>query len=182
MLGSIPQQKSSHMDGLDAAVERPSVNMIAFLRRWGIRPTRQRLSFASILFSKGNRHITVEALQAEARAARVQASYATMYNVLKRFTEAGLLRSLAVEGQPMVFDTNVSPHHHFFFEDSAKIVDVAFRDVAIVGLPQPPEGYEIARVDVVIRLRPNASIPRSAKVSLANKHERHSRRSAHTRN
>jgi Fur family iron response transcriptional regulator len=124
------------------------------LNHCGIRPTRQRLSLASLLFSKGNRHVTAEGLLAEARASRVQASYATIYNVLKCFSDAGLLRCLAVEGHPMIFDTNTGPHHHFFFEDSAEITDLAFGDVAITGLPQPPEGYEIAKVDVVVRLRP----------------------------
>ncbi len=136
------------------AAEPRALNMRALLNHYGIRPTRQRLSLASLLFATGNRHVTAEALLAEARAARVQASYATIYNVLKCFSDAGLVRCLAVEGHPMIFDTNTSPHHHFFFEDSAKITDLAFGDVAITGLPKPPEGYEIAKVDVVVRLRP----------------------------
>lgn len=136
------------------AAEPRALNVRGLLNHCGIRPTRQRLSLASLLFSKGNRHVTAETLLAEARAARVQASYATIYNVLKCFADAGLVRCLAVEGHPMIFDTNTSPHHHFFFEDSAKISDLAFGDVSITGLPQPPEGYEIAKVDVVVRLRP----------------------------
>lgn len=130
------------------------VNVRALLNHFGIRPTRQRLSLATLLFAKGNRHVTAEALLAEARSARVQASYATIYNVLKCFADAGLVRCLAVEGHPMIFDTNTNPHHHFFFEDSAKISDLSFGDVSISGLPQAPEGYEIAKVDVVVRLRP----------------------------
>ncbi len=136
------------------AAEPRGPNVRTLLNHCGIRPTRQRLSLASLLFSKGNRHVTAEGLLAEARASRVQASYATIYNVLKCFSDAGLLRCLAVEGHPMIFDTNTGPHHHFFFEDSAEITDLAFGDVAITGLPQPPEGYEIAKVDVVVRLRP----------------------------
>lgn len=140
------------------ATERRSeprpVNVRALLNHFGIRPTRQRLSLATLLFAKGNRHVTAEALLAEARTARVQASYATIYNVLKCFSDAGLVRCLAVEGHPMIFDTNTNPHHHFFFEDSAKISDLSFGDVSISGLPQAPEGYEIAKVDVVVRLRP----------------------------
>lgn len=136
------------------AAEPRALNARALLNHCSIRPTRQRLSLASLLFSKGNRHVTAEALLAEARAARVQASYATIYNVLKCFADAGLVRCLAVEGHPMIFDTNIGPHHHFFFEDSAEITDLAFDDVTITGLPQPPEGYEIAKVDVVVRLRP----------------------------
>jgi Fur family iron response transcriptional regulator len=135
------------------AGEPKPLNMRSMLNHYGIRPTRQRLSLASLLFAKGNRHVTAEVLLAEARTARVQASYATIYNVLKCFADAGLLRCLAVEGHPMIFDTNTSPHHHFFFEDSAEISDLSFGDVSITGLPLAPEGYEIAKVDVVVRLR-----------------------------
>ncbi|MGB8279145.1 MAG: iron response transcriptional regulator IrrA [Methylovirgula sp.] len=144
------------------AAEPRALNVRGLLNHCGIRPTRQRLSLAALLFSKGNRHVTAEALLAEARAARVQASYATIYNVLKCFSDAGLVRCLAVEGHPMIFDTNTSPHHHFFFEDSAKITDLAFGDVMITGLPQPPEGYEIAKVDVVVRLRPKKKVTQPA--------------------
>lgn len=140
------------------ALSRPP-NMRSLLARFGIRPTRQRLSLATLLFAKGNRHVTAEALLAEARAASVQASYATIYNVLKCFADAGLVRCLAVEGHPMIFDTNTKPHHHFFFEDSAEITDLSFGDVAISGLPQPPEGYEITKVDVVVRLQKKKKLP-----------------------
>jgi Fur family iron response transcriptional regulator len=143
------------------AEPRP-LNVRGLLNHCGIRPTRQRLSLAALLFAKGNRHVTAEALLAEARVSRVQASYATIYNVLKCFSDAGLVRCLAVEGHPMIFDTNTSPHHHFFFEDSAKISDLAFGDVAITGLPTPPEGYEIAKVDVVVRLRPKKKVAQPA--------------------
>jgi Fur family transcriptional regulator, iron response regulator len=146
----------------DRRAEPRPLNVRGLLNHCGIRPTRQRLSLAGLLFAKGNRHVTAEALLAEARAARVQASYATIYNVLKCFADAGLVRCLAVEGHPMIFDTNTSPHHHFFFEDSAKISDLAFGDVAITGLPQPPEGYEIAKVDVVVRLRPKKKVAQPA--------------------
>ncbi len=141
-----------------AGEPRP-LNVRSLLNRSGIRPTRQRIALATLLFAKGNRHVTAEALLAEARAARVQASYATIYNVLKCFADAGLMRCLAVEGHPMIFDTNTNPHHHFFYEDTAKISDLSFGDVGITGLPQPPEGYEIVKVDVVVRVRPKTIVP-----------------------
>ncbi|QXX76079.1 iron response transcriptional regulator IrrA [Methylovirgula sp. HY1] len=158
MLKGAYQTIPVHMHRRRLVAELRAPNVRALLNHCSIRPTRQRLSLASLLFSKGNRHVTAEGLLAEARAACVQASYATIYNVLKCFSDAGLLRCLAVEGHPMIFDTNTGPHHHFFFEDSAEITDLAFGDVAITGLPQPPEGYEIAKVDVVVRLRPKKKV------------------------
>ncbi|MDI6836486.1 MAG: transcriptional repressor, partial [Rhizobiaceae bacterium] len=62
----------------------------ARLRRSGLRPTRQRIALASLLFAKGDRHLTVEELHEEALAADVPVSLATVYNTLHQFTEAGL--------------------------------------------------------------------------------------------
>ncbi len=123
------------------------------LRRVGLRPTRQRVSLGWLLFGKGDRHITAEILYDEASRARVPVSLATVYNTLHQFTEAGLLRQLAVDGSKTYFDTNPSEHHHFFVEGDEALMDVPATDVTVVDLPEAPEGYEVARVDVVVRLR-----------------------------
>ncbi len=124
------------------------------LRDAGLRPTRQRVALAALLFSKGDRHLTVEELHAEALAADVRVSLATVYNTLHQFTEAGLLRVLAVEGARTYFDTNVSDHHHFFVESRNEVLDIPVSNLTIDNVPEIPEGMEIAHVDVVIRLRP----------------------------
>ena len=78
------------------------------LRRVGLRPTRQRISLGWLLFAKGDRHITAEMLYEESMRARVPVSLATVYNTLHQFTEAGLLRQLAVDGSKSYFDTNTT--------------------------------------------------------------------------
>ena len=123
------------------------------LRDCGLRPTRQRVALADLLFAKGDRHLTVEELHEEAIAADVPVSLATVYNTLHQFTEAGLIRVLAVEGARTYFDTNVSDHHHFFIEGDSEVLDIPVSNLEIGNLPEPPEGMEIAHVDVVIRLR-----------------------------
>ena len=123
------------------------------LRSAGLRPTKQRLSLADLLFSKGNRHVSAEALHEEALGAGVFVSLATVYNTLHQFTEAGLLRAVAVESSKTYFDTNTSDHHHFFIEDKNMVVDVPASHITVSDLPAPPEGMEIARVDVIVRLR-----------------------------
>lgn len=125
----------------------------ARLRRSGLRPTRQRIALASLLFAKGDRHLTVEELHEEALAADVPVSLATVYNTLHQFTEAGLIRVLAVESAKTYFDTNVSDHHHFFIEGVSEVLDIPVNNIVIDNLPEPPEGMEICHVDVVIRLR-----------------------------
>jgi Fur family iron response transcriptional regulator len=122
-----------------------------------MRATRQRLGLAKLLFSKGNRHVTADALAAEANAAKIYASLATVYNVLNLFAQVGLVRGLAIEGTKTIFDTNTTDHAHFFFEETGDIEDIAIDGMQLVGDVEPPEGYEIVRVDVVVRLRKQVS-------------------------
>jgi Fur family transcriptional regulator, iron response regulator len=124
------------------------------VRDAGLRPTRQRVALAELLFAKGDRHLSAEELHEEAQGAGVPVSLATVYNTLHQFTDAGLLRILAVEGAKTYFDTNTSDHHHFFVEGENRVFDVEGSDVRIENLPEPPPGMEIANVDIVIRLRP----------------------------
>lgn len=125
----------------------------ARLRGAGLRPTRQRMALAQLLFARGNRHISAEALHDEALAADVPVSLATVYNTLHQFTAAGLLREVPLDGSKTYFDTNVSDHHHFFLEDDNVMFDVPEEALTLDNLPEPPPGTEISRVDVVIRLR-----------------------------
>src|SRR5437764_8516504 len=125
----------------------------AMLRTVGLRPTRQRMALGWMLFGKGDRHITAEMLYEEATNAKVPVSLATVYNTLHQFTEVGLLRQVAVDGSKTYFDTNAAEHHHFFVEGEDALVDIPGADVIVGKLPIAPEGYEIARVDVVVRLR-----------------------------
>ncbi|MCA1490223.1 iron response transcriptional regulator IrrA [Sinorhizobium alkalisoli] len=123
------------------------------LRKSGLRPTRQRVALADLIFAKGDRHLTVEELHEEAVVAGVPVSLATVYNTLHQFTEAGMIRVLAVESAKTYFDTNVSDHHHFFVEGENEVLDIPVSNIQIDNLPEAPEGMEISHVDVVIRLR-----------------------------
>lgn len=123
------------------------------VRDAGLRPTRQRIALAELLFAKGDRHLSAEELHEEATRAGVPVSLATVYNSLHQFTEAGLLRILAVEGSKTYFDTNTSDHHHFYVEGENRIFDIEDAPVRVMNLPEPPEGMEIVNVDIVVRLR-----------------------------
>ena len=125
----------------------------AMLRQVGLRPTRQRMALGWILFGKGDRHLTAEMLYEEATRAKVPVSLATVYNTLHQFTDVGLLRQVAVDGSKSYFDTNASDHHHFFVEGENALVDIPETDGIVGRMPSAPEGYDIARIDVVVRLR-----------------------------
>jgi len=133
-------------------VARPFTNALELLRAARLRPTRQRLALARLLFEGGDRHVTAEQLHGEAVAASVPVSLATVYNTLHQFITAGLLREVVVNPGRSYFDTNVSDHHHFFFEDSGHLLDIPGENIGVTGLPTPPAGASIRRVDVIIRV------------------------------
>ena len=125
----------------------------ARLRTVGLRPTRQRVALAGLLFRHGNRHLTAESLHAEATEAGIGVSLATVYNTLHQFTEAGLLRQVAVDAARFYFDTNVEAHQHFYAEEDGTLIDIPGNAIAVAGVPVPPRGTAIDRVDVVIRIK-----------------------------
>lgn len=129
---------------------------IGQLRAAGLRPTRQRIALAALLFGHGDRHVTAEMLHAEALQQGIGVSLATVYNTIHQFTQAGLLREVAVEGSKTYYDTNTSNHYHFFFEKDGILMDIETSNLAIENLPQPPEGMEITRIDVLVRLAPRS--------------------------
>ena len=60
-------------------------DFINILRKHKLRPTKQRVSLGSILFGKGDRHITAEILKKESDEEKLMVSQATVYNVLNDF-------------------------------------------------------------------------------------------------
>ncbi len=125
-----------------------------WLSNAGLRPTRQRVSLAALLIGDGrNRHVTAESLFEASRRTDEKVSLATVYNTLRAFCDAGLMREVLVDGSRSYFDTRIDDHPHFFWEDEAKLTDAPADELQIKRLPDAPEGAEIAKVDVVIRLR-----------------------------
>ena len=125
-----------------------------WLFKGGLRPTRQRVILAQRLIGDGqNRHVTAESLFAASNDRDDKVSLATVYNTLRAFCDAGLMREITVDGAKSYFDTNMTDHPHFYWEDTAELVDAPADQLKISVLPDAPEGAEIAKVDVVIRLR-----------------------------
>lgn len=119
----------------------------------GLRPTRQRIDLATLLFRGGHRHVTAEQLHAEAVGADMKVALATVYNTLNQFRDAGLLREVVVEAGSTWFDTNIDDHHHFFFENSRRLQDICCKQLGLSDLPCVPAGTKVSRVDVIIRLQ-----------------------------
>ena len=119
----------------------------------GLRPTRQRIALARLLFGKTHRHASAEQLHREAGAEGVRVSLATVYNALHQFRNAGLLREISVDATRSYFDTDTSNHHHFFIEGEERVIDIPPGSIDVKGLPAPPRGTEVAHVDIVVRVR-----------------------------
>ncbi len=124
------------------------------LQKAGLRPTRQRISLGELLFDGEDHHVTAEWLYERAFTAKIPVSLATVYNTLNQFTQAGLLREVTVDGAKTYFDTNTEHHHHFYREEDGQLIDIEKGAVSIANLPVPPEGMEISRVSLMIRIKP----------------------------
>jgi Fur family iron response transcriptional regulator len=130
---------------LDAAAAR--------LKEAGLRPTRQRLELARLLFTGMDRHVTAESLAEEGQRAGIRVSLATVYNTLHQFQAAGLLRQVVVDASRSYFDTNVGDHQHFFIENEGTLIDIPGEEISVSGVPEAPPGLAVDRVDVVVRVK-----------------------------
>ena len=125
-----------------------------WLSKADLRPTRQRVTLATLLVGDGqHRHVTAESLFDAAKSQGEAVSLATVYNTLRTFCDAGLMQEVTVDGSKSYFDTNTHDHPHFYWEEDARLTDVPSDQLVIAQLPNAPKGAEIASVDVVIRLR-----------------------------
>lgn len=136
---------------------RPYSHFLDQIRLAGLRPTRQRLALAKLLFSGENRHVTAESLHGEAQAEKMRVSLATVYNTLHQFTNAGMLREIVVDAQRSYFDTNTGDHHHFYFEENGELTDICNQEISLQKIPNAPAGMTIKSVDVVVRVVEQAS-------------------------
>jgi Fur family transcriptional regulator, iron response regulator len=132
---------------------RDNSKAVERLRAAGLRPTRQRIELAGLLFKGPHRHVTAESLHDEAAALDLKISLATIYNTLHQFTHAGLLRQVIVDAARGYFDTNTGDHQHFFLEEEGRLIDIPGDAISVSGVPLPPNGTQVDRVDVVVRVK-----------------------------
>lgn len=131
---------------------RPYSKALRCLQGVGLRPTRQRLALAKLLFDGDDRHVTAEVLHHEVTETGAKVSLATVYNTLHQFTEAGILKEVIVDSNRTYFDTNIDDHHHIYFKDEEKLKDVSAEELVISALPDVPEGKKISGISVVVHM------------------------------
>ncbi|QGY03612.1 transcriptional repressor [Methylobacterium mesophilicum SR1.6/6] len=155
-----PTDRSNALTVLPPDSGCPLAALRTRLRRVGLRPTRQRLSLGWLLFAHGDRHVTAEMLYDEAISAKVLISLATVYNTLRQFTDAGLLRQLSFDGTKAYFDTNTSEHHHFYLDEEDRVIDMPDFNVVMNSIPMPPEGMEVQQIEIIVRLKKRQALPK----------------------
>lgn len=122
------------------------------LENVSLRPTRQRLAICALLFAGPPRHVDADEIFREARAHGILMSKATVYNTLHQLGDAGLIRRIAVPGERGRFDVDTGNHQHFFIAEEDRVLDIPDDGVVLAKTPEPPAGYRIDRVDIVIHL------------------------------
>ena len=118
----------------------------------GISPTSRRVEIADLVFQR-QQHMTAEEVYEQLNVGSRHVSRATVYNTLKILVDHGLLRQVTVETSRVFYDSNVSPHHHFFDIDSGELKDIEAEQFEILGIFDPPPGKSVAGVNVVVRLK-----------------------------
>ena len=118
----------------------------------GVRPTKQRMVLAKLLFEKGKRHVSAEDLYTEVRKEDRRISLATVYNTLKQFTKLGIIREVVVDQNKSLYCTNRRNHYHLYIEDEGKIMDIPLKNIDL-NIPSIPACLQLHNIDVIVRIR-----------------------------
>ena len=127
-------------------------NTADLLRLYKLRPTRQRVALAALLFDGTARHVTAETLHGQVKDMGITLSLATIYNTLHQFTKVRLLKEIRGIGDATWFATNIDQHHHFFDITNDHLIDIPASSITISNLPDSPQGKVIDGIDVIVRL------------------------------
>ena len=122
------------------------------LQAAGLRATPKRIAIGGLLFDGIDRHVTADDVAVIARKAGVRVSLATVYNTLNQFVAAGLMKRITLDTDRTYFDTNVSDHHHLFFEENGVLHDIPGDSIRVEGLPPIPSGSKVRSVEVIVRM------------------------------
>ena len=127
-------------------------NVIKKLSDKGIRPTKQRMILAKLLFEKGDRHISAEEINNEVQKEDRKLSLATIYNTLNQFTKLGLLKELVIDQNKSIYCTNHDSHYHLYIEDENKIIDIPKNNIDL-NIPEIPACLNFHNIDIIVRIR-----------------------------
>lgn len=137
----------------DDLFARHTVPTVQKLRSHDVRPTRQRVQIGCLLFHGADKHVSPDQLVTMLQEHEIYMSLGTVYNTLRQFSEAGLITEVAGMGDRLVYDTNLSSHHHFLDVDTGELIDIDADNLQLNGLPHLPGGFSLDGVDITIRIK-----------------------------
>ena len=131
-----------------------SIDFIDKLRKSGLRPTRQRLKICEVLFDRDTTfHFTINDLtKIISEKLNEKISLATVYNTVHAFKNKGYLKEISINSDKSYFDTNTSVHHHFFDEDTNRLIDCDENDLDEIKIKKNITGKKISSVEVLIKV------------------------------
>src|SRR5256885_929997 len=120
------------------------------LRRRGQRVTAQRLVLHRVL-RRRDAHVTAEAAMRAVAGELPNVSLPTIYATLELFEDLGLVRRVAMEGGPALFDSRTTEHNHVTCRRCGRVEDIEVPvDDARMLRAARAAGYEPERTDVVV--------------------------------
>ena len=124
------------------------------LRSSGLRPTKQRMAICKTLFGSSETfHFTIEGLKKIiSRNTNDKISLATLYNTVHTLKKKGYLKKISLQNNKTYFDTNTKNHHHFYDEDTEKLLDIKNEEILVSKVPNTPTGKKIKEVEVIVRI------------------------------
>ena len=124
------------------------------LRLSGLRPTKQRLKICEVLFNREKTfHFTINDLAKNiSNQLNEKISLATVYNTVHAFKNKGYLKEISINSDKSYFDTNTSVHHHFFDEDTNRLIDCDENDLDEIKIKNNITGKKISSVEVLIKV------------------------------
>ncbi|OYX48346.1 MAG: transcriptional repressor [Alphaproteobacteria bacterium 32-64-14] len=128
------------------------MSIVDRLQSAGLRATPKRIAIGGLLFDGQDRHVTADDVAVLARKSGVRVSLATVYNTLNQFVSAGLMKRITLDTDRTYFDTNVSQHHHLFFEENGVLHDIPGDSIRVEGLPEIPAGAKVRAIEVIVRM------------------------------
>ena len=138
------------MDKKTSVTQTSSVRQI--LVNHGVRPTSQRVEIARLLFAAQD-HFSAEQVVRMVGRGSNYVSRATVYNTLNLFMESGLVRQLVVDTGKIFYDSNTTPHYHYYNSQTGELYDIDPSTIDLTGLQELPAGMEVEGIDIIIRLR-----------------------------
>ena len=129
-------------------------NFIEKLRETGLRPTKQRVKICEVLFNRDKTfHFTINDLVKKiSEELNEKISLATVYNTVHALQKKGYLKEISINSDKSYFDTNTTVHHHFYDEDTHRLIDCDENDIENVKVRNNVTGKKINSVEVLVRV------------------------------